>query len=102
MTDGVGNTIGRFLDEWPPVRLHPIGRRGERQRGDQAPGVVPNAGRDAAHANLRFLAVGRPAGALDALELALELREVGDGVLGMRREPRALRIVAKARKAVLQ
>src|SRR5688572_33397608 len=91
--------VGGFLDQRSPLQLHAVGRRGERQRGDQGADVVTDAGGDAAHADLGLLVVGRPALGLDALELALERGERGERVLGMRGEAGALRVIAQACEA---
>src|SRR4051812_40380757 len=77
VADVRGDAVGGFLDQRPPVRLHALGGRGERQRGDQVSGVIADAGGDAAHADLRLLVVRRPALALNALEVALEEAEIG-------------------------
>src|SRR6185295_12217574 len=72
VADALRDAVGGLLHQRAPLRLHAVGRRGERERGDEAPGVVADAGGDAAHADLGFLAVGGEALALDALEVALE------------------------------
>src|SRR4051794_6765775 len=72
VADVARDAIGGFLDERTPLHLHAVGGRGERQRGDEITAVVADSGGDAANADLRFLIVGRPALALDALEVALE------------------------------
>src|SRR3712207_7610859 len=50
-----------FRSERPPLHLHAIGGRGERKRGNEVAGVIVDAGRDAAHAELGLLVVGGPA-----------------------------------------
>src|SRR3979409_260745 len=64
--------------------------------------ALPPAGGDAAHADLRFLGIDRPALALDALEVALEQREAGNRVPGVRREAGALGVIAQPREAFLE
>jgi len=71
-------------------------------RRDQPPGVVAHRCGDAAYAGFRFLVVGRPALALDALELALELRHRGDRIFRERAQSGAARVVAKPGEAVFQ
>src|SRR5690349_6019999 len=102
MPDRSGDALCRVLHQRTPLRLHSIGRRGERQRGDEAAAVVAYPGGDAAQPELGLLVVGRPALTLDALELALEQGEAGDRVLRVRAQAAALRVVAQPRRAVLQ
>src|SRR5581483_892634 len=102
VADGRGDSVRGFLHQRSPMRLHALGGRRERERGDQMSGVVADAGGDAAHADLRLLVVGGPALALGALEVALEKPEVGDGVLGVHGEAGALRVVAQTREAVVE
>src|SRR5262245_48035980 len=93
VADAARDALGGFLDQRTPLRLHAVRRRRQRERGDQVAGVVADAGRDAAHAEFGFLVVGRPALALDALQLALERGDVRQRVLGVRREAGALGVV---------
>src|SRR5574341_1972991 len=102
MPYGTRNALGGFLDERPPLHLHAVGGCRERKRGHERAGIVADPGGHAAHAELGFLVVGRPALALDALQLALELGQRGKRVPGVRRETRALRVVAQAREAFLE
>src|SRR5262245_46724676 len=102
VADGARDALRGLLDQRSPLHLHAVGRSGKRERGNQVAGVVADAGGDAAHAELGFLVVGRPALALDALELALEQRHAGKRVAGVRGEPRALGVVAQPREAFFQ
>ena len=102
MADGARDLVGGFLDQRAPLQLHAVGGRGERERRHQRAAVIAHAGGDAAHADLRFLGIDRPALALDALEVALEQREVGHRVPGVRREAGALGVIAQPREAFLE
>src|SRR5258705_1108731 len=100
--DVARDTVGGFLDERAPLDFHAVGGSRERQGGDEVAAVVPDPRGDAAHADLRFLVVGRPALAVDALEIALERRHPGERVLGLRREAGALGVVAQPREPFLE
>src|SRR5947208_102319 len=102
MADGARDLVGGFLDQRAPLQLHAVGGRGERERCHQRAAVIAHAGGDAAHADLRFLGIDRPALALDALEVALEQREVGHRVPGVRREAGAPGVIAQPREAFLE
>src|SRR6185436_16711420 len=102
MADLAGNAVRGLLDERSPLQLHAVGGRGERERGDQRAVVVADPGGDAAHADLGLLAVGRPALALDLLQVALEELHAGERVLGVRGEAGAFRVIAQPREALLE
>ena len=80
-----------------PRVLQPVSRRRQRQSRDEPPGIVVDAGRDAAHAQFQFLVVARASLLAHERQLALELREIGNAVLRMPREARARRVGAHAR-----
>src|SRR5690606_28347690 len=100
MADRARDAVGRLLDERSPLDLHAVGGGRERERRDEKTAVVTDARGHAAHAELRFLVVRRPALAPDAVELALEDRQRGERVPGVRRESRAARVLAQPRRAL--
>ena len=94
------NLLGGFLDLRNPFRAVPVGRRRDREAGDDDALVVAQRRGDAAQADLGFLVVEGQIVAADLVELLLQRRQAGQRVRRLARQAGALGVGAHVLRRV--
>src|SRR5471030_2786458 len=81
VTQSGRDLVGRRHQVFQPVILQAVGRRRDRQSGDQLAAVVADAGGHAAHPQLQFFVVARITARAHQAQFALQLDQIRDGIL---------------------